>query len=38
LRETKQFLEKYPRIEKIVFVCFGDRAFSVYQDIFERVF
>jgi O-acetyl-ADP-ribose deacetylase (regulator of RNase III) len=38
MKETKQFLEKHPGIEKIVFVCFGDKAFKTYQDVFERVF
>jgi O-acetyl-ADP-ribose deacetylase (regulator of RNase III) len=38
LKETKQFLESDKSIEKVVFVCFGDKVFKTYQDTFGRVF
>ena len=38
LKETKQFLESDKSIEKVVFVCFGDKVSKSYQDTFGRVF
>lgn len=31
INETKKFLEKNTQIEKVVFVCFDEKAFNVYQ-------
>ena len=31
IKEATDFLEREPSIEKIVFVCFGERAHSVYE-------
>jgi O-acetyl-ADP-ribose deacetylase (regulator of RNase III) len=31
IKETMDFLEQEPSIEKVVFVCFGERAHSVYK-------
>ncbi|MFC1884884.1 O-acetyl-ADP-ribose deacetylase [Thermodesulfobacteriota bacterium] len=36
--ETKAFLEKDTTIEKVVFVCFGQEALTIYNDVFKRVF
>ncbi len=38
LSETKKFLMSDNSIERIVFVCFGKRAYDTYQDVFMRVF
>lgn len=33
VKEVKGFLEKNPTIEKVIFVCFDDRAYDVYKGI-----
>ena len=38
MRETKRFLENNESLEKIVFVCFGERVLKTYQEVFERIF
>jgi len=38
LKETRRFLEGEETPEKVVFVCFGERALQVYRDVFARVF
>ena len=38
LKETKRFLETDGGMEKVVFVCFGERAYNNYQEAFERIF
>jgi O-acetyl-ADP-ribose deacetylase (regulator of RNase III) len=38
MTETKKFLESHETIEKVVFVCFGEKALKTYQDVFARVF
>lgn len=38
LTEVKAFLENNPPLEKVVFVCFGDKVLKIYQAIFERIF
>jgi len=38
MRETKRFLENNEGLEKIVFVCFGERVLKTYQEVFERIF
>ena len=36
--ETKRFLETDKTIEKVIFVCFGEKVLKKYQDVFARVF
>ncbi|MFH1241076.1 MAG: O-acetyl-ADP-ribose deacetylase [Pseudomonadota bacterium] len=38
LNETKKFLESDRSLERVVFVCFGEKALKTYQDVFVRVF
>jgi O-acetyl-ADP-ribose deacetylase len=38
MTEARKFLESGEDIEKVVFVCFGEKALKVYQDVFARVF
>ena len=38
MNETRQFLESWEDIEKVVFVCFGEKALKTYQEVFARVF
>jgi O-acetyl-ADP-ribose deacetylase (regulator of RNase III) len=38
LTETRKFLEKDQSIERVVFVCFGERALNTYKEVFGRVF
>jgi len=38
MEETKRFLENNEGLEKIVFVCFGERVLKTYQEVFERIF
>jgi O-acetyl-ADP-ribose deacetylase (regulator of RNase III) len=38
LNETKKFLEKDESLQKVVFVCFGEKALKTYQDVFAKVF
>ena len=38
LSETKNFLEADKTIEKVVFVCFGQKALHTYKEIAGRVF
>ena len=38
MREAKRFLENNEGLEKIVFVCFGERVLKTYQEVFERIF
>jgi O-acetyl-ADP-ribose deacetylase (regulator of RNase III) len=35
LRETKEFLESTKTLERILFVCFGERVLKTYQDAFR---
>ena len=37
LKETRKFLEIHESPE-VTFVCFGEKAFRTYQEVFERVF
>ena len=37
LRETKTFLEKEKSLEKVVFVCFGEKALKAYNDTLEAI-
>jgi len=38
MTETKKFLESGEDIEKVVFVCFGEKSLKTYQDMFAQVF
>ncbi|MFH1349418.1 MAG: O-acetyl-ADP-ribose deacetylase [Pseudomonadota bacterium] len=38
LTETKKFLETDKNLTKVVFVCFGEKAFSTYQEVYKRIF
>jgi O-acetyl-ADP-ribose deacetylase (regulator of RNase III) len=38
MTEAKAALEKYPEIEKIVFVPFSDGARKIYRETFKKVF
>jgi len=38
MTETGKFLETNENLEKVVFVCFGEKALKTYQQIFKRVF
>jgi O-acetyl-ADP-ribose deacetylase (regulator of RNase III) len=38
LTETKNFLAADNTIQQVVFVCFGEKALKIYQEIFERIF
>lgn len=38
MTEAKTALEKYPEIEKVVFVPYSDGALKVYIEIFEKIF
>jgi O-acetyl-ADP-ribose deacetylase (regulator of RNase III) len=38
LTETKEALERFPEITRVVFALFGDEALQVYRDTFRRIF
>jgi O-acetyl-ADP-ribose deacetylase (regulator of RNase III) len=38
LKETKRILQEDKEFTKIVFVCFGEKAFKTYQEIYSSVF
>jgi len=38
IRETKIFLGTDPNIEKIIFVCFGAKAFAIYNQTVDELF
>lgn len=38
MEEAKTAFEKYPQLEKVVFVCFSDSAHKIYQDTFSIIF
>jgi O-acetyl-ADP-ribose deacetylase (regulator of RNase III) len=38
LKETKRFLETDKTLEKVAFVCFGEKALKTYQETCKRVF
>jgi O-acetyl-ADP-ribose deacetylase (regulator of RNase III) len=38
MMETKKYLEKDSPLEKVVFVCFGERNLKTYQQVFQRIF
>ena len=38
MEETRRFLEGDETLERVVFVCFGERALRTYEEVFGRVF
>lgn len=38
LGETKNFLETDKTLTKVLFVCFGEKAFNTYREVYSRVF
>jgi len=38
LTETKQFLETDEALEKVVFVCFGEKVLNTYKAVAEKIF
>ena len=38
MAETKKFLETDKTMSRVVFVCFGEKAYNTYQEVYERVF
>ena len=38
LEETKEYLEKGGRLERVIFVCFGDDVYNTYKEKLEAVF
>jgi len=38
LKETAKFLETDNFIEKVIFVCFGEKALNIYKNTFNRLF
>jgi len=38
LRETKNFLESNKTLNRVVFVCFGEKALNTYRETYKRVF
>jgi O-acetyl-ADP-ribose deacetylase (regulator of RNase III) len=37
LKETMQFLKKNESLKKVIFVCFGEKAFLTYREAFEKM-
>jgi O-acetyl-ADP-ribose deacetylase (regulator of RNase III) len=37
MKETKKFLEQNKEPEKVIFVCFGEEALRVYQDVLGKI-
>ena len=38
LEETKKFLQTDKSLNRVIFVCFGEKAYNTYQRLYERVF
>ena len=38
VKETRSFLEEDESLDKVIFVCFGSRAYEIYQRVYERIF
>ncbi len=38
LTETRKFLETNENPDKVIFVCFGEKALNTYREVFERVY
>jgi len=37
LQETSAFLQKHPSLEKVVFVCFGEEVFAIYNELYKKL-
>ena len=37
LKETRQFLQDNKTVEKVIFVCFGKKALTTYENTFKRM-
>ena len=38
MKETKEFLEAQKGRARVIFVCFGEKAYNTYQDMYKRIF
>ncbi|NNG08303.1 MAG: RNase III inhibitor, partial [Desulfobacteraceae bacterium] len=38
MEETKKCLATDKTLSMVVFVCFGDKAYNTYQEVFKRIF
>ena len=38
MEETKKILDNDKTLTQVVFVCFGEDAFNIYQEVYKRVF
>ena len=38
MAETKRFLENDDRLDQVIFVCFGEKAFQTYKTIYAQIF
>ena len=38
MEETKKILDNDKTLTQVVFVCFGDDAYNIYQEVYKRVF
>jgi len=38
LEETKKFLQTDKSLNRVIFVCFGEKAYNTYQRLYEQVF
>jgi O-acetyl-ADP-ribose deacetylase (regulator of RNase III) len=38
MEETKKFLESDKTLDKVVFVCFGEKVLNTYKTVYERIF
>lgn len=38
LTETKKFLETDKNLTKVLFICFGEKVYNTYQEVYKRVF
>jgi O-acetyl-ADP-ribose deacetylase (regulator of RNase III) len=38
MEETKKFLHADKSLTRVVFVCFGEDAYQIYQDVYRKAF
>ena len=38
MEETKEFLETSKTLAKVVFVCFGEKVYNTYQEVYKGIF
>ena len=38
MKETKEFLEAHNGLARVIFVCFGEKAYNTYQGMYKRIF